>query len=256
MTISDEILMAYVDEELDAPARAAVEQAIAADPELARRVARQRALRETLRAAFDGVLREPVPERLVDAARNSPAPSSATRQPGVSDLAQARAAQTARRVRPRWSWSQWSAIAASVAIGAIIAHFMVSSRDAAPFTEVDGKLVARAELADALTNHLASTQAPDSETRIGVSFRSRSGDFCRTFVTRADRGLAGLACREGDQWTLEALARAQPEAGGTYGTASSALPGAVLQALQEQIAGEPLDADAEAAAKANGWRAK
>lgn len=255
MTITDEILMAYVDEELDAPTRAEVEQAIAADPELARRVARQRALREKLRAAFDDVLREPVPERLTAAARNLPGPAIA-REPGVTDIAQARIARTLQRAGRYWSWSEWSAIAASVALGAIIAHFMLSTRDATPFTEADGKLVARADLADALTNQLASTQKPDSETRVGVSFRSRSGDFCRTFVTHTGGGLAGLACREDDQWALEALARAPPEAGGTYATASSALPGAVLQALQERIAGEPLDRDAEAAAKMNGWRAQ
>ena len=256
MTITDEILMAYVDEELDAPARAEVEQAIASDPELARRVARQRVLREKLRAAFDSVLSEPVPDRLTAAARTSPGFSTAPPEPGVTSLGQARAAKTAQRAQRPWSWSEWSAIAASVALGAVIAHFMLSTRDVAPFTEADGRLVARADLADALTNQLASTQTPDSETRIGVSFRSRSGDFCRTFVTHAGGGLAGLACREGDGWTLEALARAQPESGGTYATAGSALPSAVLQALQEQMAGEPLDADAEAAAKMNGWRAK
>jgi len=39
MTFSDEVLMAYADGELDATTRAQVQQAIGADPELARRVA-------------------------------------------------------------------------------------------------------------------------------------------------------------------------------------------------------------------------
>jgi hypothetical protein len=255
MTIPDEILMAYIDDELDASTRAEVERAIVSDPELARRVSRQRALREKLRSAFDGVLSEPVPDRLLAAARSAPGPSAPNQERGIADLSQARADKAARRAR-RWSWPEWTAIAASVLLGAVIGQLTLGTRDGAPFTAADGRLVARAGLADALTNQLASTQAPDSETRIGVSFRSRSGDFCRTFVTRAGGGLAGLACREGDRWTLEALARAQPESGGTYATAGSALPSAVLQALQEQKAGEPLDADAEAAARRDGWRAK
>jgi len=44
MTFSDETIMAYVDGELDAPARAAVDASLATDPELARRIARHRAL--------------------------------------------------------------------------------------------------------------------------------------------------------------------------------------------------------------------
>ncbi|MFN3843995.1 MAG: zf-HC2 domain-containing protein, partial [Rehaibacterium terrae] len=63
MRISDERLMAYVDGELDAAQAAQVEAAIAADPALAAAVARQRRLRERLRAAFDPVLDQPVPER-------------------------------------------------------------------------------------------------------------------------------------------------------------------------------------------------
>ncbi len=81
MTISDEQLMAYVDGELDADARAQIEAAMVSDAELARRVARQQRLREKLRAAFDEVLREPVPDRLLAAARNAPGAASRARKP-------------------------------------------------------------------------------------------------------------------------------------------------------------------------------
>ena len=42
MTFSEEVLMAYADDELDAPTRAAVDAAMASDPQIARRIARQR----------------------------------------------------------------------------------------------------------------------------------------------------------------------------------------------------------------------
>src|SRR5258708_37679137 len=66
---SDEHLIAYLDGELDAATSSEVAAAIAADPALAREA---QALAETsaaLRAAFDDVLHEPVPERLLSAAR-------------------------------------------------------------------------------------------------------------------------------------------------------------------------------------------
>jgi len=65
MTITEAILMAYVDGELEPGARAQVEAAMAADPDIARRIARHRAFRDRLRASFDEVMEEPVPDRLL-----------------------------------------------------------------------------------------------------------------------------------------------------------------------------------------------
>ena len=252
MTISDEQLMAYVDGELDANARARIEAALASDAELARRVARQQRLREKLRAAFDEVLREPVPDRLLAAARNAPGVASRA-DSRVSDLAQTHARRAPSR---RWGWPEWSAMAASVVGGAVIAHLLWHSPELAPFTAKDGRLVAQAELAEALSKQLANTQSVDAPTRVGVSFRSKSGEYCRTFVTREGGGLAGLACRQRDAWALQALSRLEPGSGeaSTYSPAGSSLPAAVLQTVQERIAGEPLDAAAEAAAQKGGWR--
>ena len=73
--ISDELLFAYIDNELDAAARAEVEAVIAADPALAKRVDEQRALRTLLSGTFDPILSEPVPERLL-AATQAPAPKA------------------------------------------------------------------------------------------------------------------------------------------------------------------------------------
>ena len=75
MTISDETLMAYADGELDSAARASVEAAMQEDPEIGRRVARHRALREAMQGAFSTVLNEPVPDRLIQAARQRVSPA-------------------------------------------------------------------------------------------------------------------------------------------------------------------------------------
>ena len=94
MKISYQTLLAYVDNELDAAARAEVEAAIAADPELARRVEQQRSLRKLLGAAYGPVLEEPVPPRLLAAAQPAPA------KPKVVELAAAREIRRPRVVEP------------------------------------------------------------------------------------------------------------------------------------------------------------
>ncbi|MEP7274925.1 MAG: anti-sigma factor [Betaproteobacteria bacterium] len=69
LPLSDEDVHAYVDGRL-APARAAAfEEALAHDTGLAARIAELRRQNATLREAFDPWIDEPVPQRLVDAAR-------------------------------------------------------------------------------------------------------------------------------------------------------------------------------------------
>lgn len=252
MNITEETLMAYVDGELDPPTRAAVDAAIASDPALARRVARQQALRQKLRAAFDGVLDEPVPDRLIVTARNAPAASPATK---VTELVRARAEKSARLER-RWSWPQWGAMAASLVLGVLLGQALLRPPADAPIVARNGRLVAQDALAEALSNQLASGQPIDARVALGLSFRSKSGEYCRTFVLREGQGLAGLACREGDAWAVEIVAPGEsPGSAGTdYRMAGAELPLLVLQAVEQRIEGESLDASGEAAALERGWR--
>jgi hypothetical protein len=78
--ITEELLMAYADGELDgaehAADRARIEAAMRADPDVARRIESHRALRRQLGATFDPVLDEPVPDRLIAAVRRASARSS------------------------------------------------------------------------------------------------------------------------------------------------------------------------------------
>jgi hypothetical protein len=247
MSIPDDMLMAYVDGELSAEDRARVEAGMRADPGVAQRVSQHQALRGNLRAAFDGVLKEPVPDRLLAAARGSA---------GVADIATAARAREAKheaRAKRRWSWPEWGAIAASLVIGVILTRVSLQSQEAAPFTSQQGQLVAHGALADVLSNELAITQPRSAATQVGLSFRATSGSYCRTFTLREGEAFAGLACREGDAWHIDVLARTDA-ASGDYAQAGSALPAAVLSAIEQQIDGEPLDAASEARAKEAGWR--
>ncbi len=250
--ITDETLMAYVDDELDADARAAVETAMASNPDVARRVARQQELRGRMRAAFDGVLDEPVPERLITAARRAPAASSAA---GVTDLGRARARKAERSAR--WSWPQWAAIAASLVVGVLVSQALWRQQSGGLIVTRDGRLLASDALVRTLSEQLAADQPIDPQIAIGLSFRSKNGEYCRTFVIREGRSLAGLACREGDAWAVQMVAPGGSSSAtrdGGYVMAGAELPVLVLQAVEERIAGEPLDASGETAARESDWR--
>lgn len=249
MTPSEETLMAYVDGELDEQARVEVEAAMRANPDIAARVARQQALRTRVRLAFERVVEEPVPDRLVAAARGASPPVRAS---NVIPLR--------RKESRKWSWPEWGSMAASLAVGAALSLLFVHHARVGPITSRNGQLFASGALAQALSDQLASTQGDAATTpvQMGISFRDKSGNYCRTFALRATDSLAGLACRSGDGWQLDAVARAQASAdggAGRYRQAASSVPKSILQAVEDHIAGEPLDARAEAAAKAGGWKA-
>jgi hypothetical protein len=141
-------------------------------------------------------------------------------------------------------------MAASLALGLFVG-MLVLREPAVPFASVDGTLVARGELDTALDSQLASAAAETPVVRIGLSFRNRDGDFCRTFQLQRD-GLAGLACRSSGAWQLQALVAAPAPEGEVRSAA--AMPIAVLRAVDAAIEGEPLDAEAEAAARDADWR--
>jgi hypothetical protein len=236
MTYDDETLGRYIDGELNARDVAALDAAIARDGALAARVSEMRAVSLELRGDFADILSEDVPERLRAAVMT-----------GQSDLA-------ARPVARRSFLSGWrlpafasgAAGAAGLALGLAIAPASVLALDDG------GHLVAKGQLAQALNQGLASE--PGEGAVIGVSFRATDGAWCRSFETGArEAGVAGLACASNGSWRVETAAATAPRAG-AYAQASAAMPDAVRAAIAARIAGEPLDAAAERAARDTGWK--
>lgn len=233
MTIDDDRLMAYLDNELDDAARAEVEAALAEQPPLRRQLEQQRALRETLRAHYDPVAEEMVPARL-----------RALLEPEIVDLSAARA----RRNRPLWQ--TFTAIAASLLIGIVVGRTLPGGAEA-PIAVQGGALVAQGDLADALDDQLASAQTADAATRIGVSFARADGAYCRTFESN---DLSGLACRDGDAWRMVMTAESS-SARNDYRQAGTGAA-RIAETAQELMAGEPLDAAGERQARDRAWRSQ
>jgi hypothetical protein len=233
MTMDDDKLVAYADGELEPAERAEIERAMASDAKLRERVTEHQRLRARLSASFDGALDEPVPERLLAAARGP------TRRGEIVDLASQRAA--------RWPAArQWGAMAASLAAGLLIGIGVMNAQ--APLIAVTGDgMSAHGALARALDTQLASDEA--GAVRIGLSFRAQDGGYCRTFDL-IERNTAGLACRSGDGWNVAMTAA--HEGGGQVRQAAA--PTEILNAVDAMIDGEPLDATREDQARDAGWQ--
>ena len=146
-----------------------------------------------------------------------------------------------------------AALAATLAVGVfggnLLAGGLLSGGPASPIAAEGGRLVASADLENALYARLASSPA-DSGPRIGLTFRDKAGAICRTFE---DRSASGLACREGGDWRIRSVFQAPEGQTTDYRMASGANP-QLLEAVDATIAGEPFDAAQEKAAAERGWR--
>lgn len=222
--IASETIVAYVDGELEAEKAAEVEAAAKADPALAEAIAMHRRLREGLFAAFAPIAEEPVPDRLVAAAEPA--------APVSLDAFRAR----------RQMMVQLGALAACLVV-AVGVTFAVTQPHG-DFRSGANGLIAQGPLAQALSSQLASDD--HGAARIGLTFRDKAGAVCRTFSTKTSDG---MACRDGDTWRVDALART--EGATEFRQAASPL---IMTAASDRMNGDAFDAETEKAARDKNWR--
>ena len=223
--VTDEMLSAYLDGELEPADAARVATLIASNADLALRLARHRKLDELLREAAPEVPTpdyDPLVERILGA------------EP------------TARRA-PAWSASQGFAVAAALAV-AVLAGVGLG-RYAGPQTELQAAragLTAQGALAVALDRQPSGpAQGP---VRVTLSFRAGDQRLCRQFVLRGS--VQGLACREAGAWRVLAAAEQPGEDG--YRTAGGE-DGPIDRAVQG-LGAQLLDPAEEVRAIKGGWR--
>jgi hypothetical protein len=241
LMVEDDTFFAWLDGELSPEEAARVEAEVAADPRLSRLADGHRAMTTGLRHAFAQVEAKPVPDWLRR-------PIDGDEQ--VVDLAEVRSVHAARRAPP--IWAQMAALAATLAVGVFAGNVMSGMFTAGPSSPIEaeaGRLVASAELENALYARLASAPA-ELGPRIGLTFRDKSGAICRTFE---DRTASGLACREGGDWRIRSLFQAPEGQATDYRMASGPDP-QLMEAVDASIDGEPFDAAEEKAAAERGWK--
>jgi hypothetical protein len=242
MTISDEMLMAYLDNELPHDERARVDAALIADAEVRARLERQTRVHAMLDKAFGPVVNERVPEHLVQLALDAPVSWRWRLTRGLSALLGGGETRGVPRFAPAMAL-----VVVALGAGFFLARLM-------PATDAAGPLAARGSLAQALETQLASDDVLNGP-RVGVTFRSKDGAVCRTFDMNASQdNHAGVACRDADGWAIATLAAAEARTGTPYETASAGMPSAVRDAVAQMIGGAAFDAEAERRARDAGWR--
>ena len=243
-SITDDQLAAFMDGRCTDAEAEAIALALEQDPDLAVRAEALAGDFSEVRAAFDEVLSEPVPEAIL---------AAATPRSNVVSLGDHRPGRPANRP----SWFVPAAIAASLCIGVGIGS-QVSGPSSAPADPAliltsSGTLAPSAALSDAL-----STRGSGSDTvltggtrvRPTLTFRDHQARLCRQFEVSTDKAATeALACRDGDQWNVMVTARTETRSAG-FETASGPGDSPVARTVDQMIAAEAMDATQEAKALA------
>lgn len=227
MRITDEMLAAYADDELDQVSAARIERALESDPALAKQLEALRSLKATLAAHYDPILTQPLPGRLT-----APIDEAAK----VVDLASVRAERARWFERPVL---RYGAVAAALALVLLVSLDRTGDR-ASGF--------AGPQLARALDSQASGVPGAPG-TRILLSFRDRTGAFCRGY---ADSAGSGIACHEDGGWKVRMKGGKVADGPGDYRQAGSA-DAEVMAAAQDMAAGHALDAEQERQAMQAGW---
>jgi hypothetical protein len=253
LEITDELLVAWVDDELDAAQRAMVSSVLAGNPALSRRAEEMRLARDLLREAFP--LRPDV---------SVPAPIEAA----ANRLAEACAQRPSRRrpqslfQRRRWRYAFVAGlvlcVAASVSYLAWRGESESTLRPVTALMRIGPDTPLHRVLESTPSAEVVNVSAEDAAMRAVLTFRAKDGRFCREFeILASSGGSTGIACRENGNWRAEVLlgGAAAPPNSNYYTPAAAADESAVAEVVERLMEGDPLSAQQEARVLASDWRA-
>ncbi|MEL7462652.1 MAG: zf-HC2 domain-containing protein [Pseudomonadota bacterium] len=237
-------LAAFVDGELEPEDAAAVVMHLADHPADQAYVDGLMTLNETLGAAYDAPMREPVPE------------------PILSTIEPARDAPNVTPFRTRTSGPRVAAWVGGAALAAGIAAFAVFSPSTTGSFLAPGPLEGRsavAEALDQLSTGEARFVAKEVEMLILASFAAPDRGVCREFELIYGDGAVhdhAVACpAAASGWTIEVVEAVELAAPDLSFTVASGEAGDAVNAFIDQIGGgAALSADEENAARAADWR--
>ena len=240
-----ETLNAYCDGELPAEEMTRIAALLEKRPDLRAYVEGQERLRRHLHESFAPLMNEPIAQRL-----QALVTSSSNNK---------RATVVRERLREFFTWNVVGPAAATLAAGLLVG--IVVERvvpEPGPFvgSASTGQILAEGALAHALDDQLASNPQSGQHVQIGLSFRSRQGRDCRTFVWNGDaQSTSGIACRFGADWRVAVLASQtrRVEDRATYQMAGASMPNSIRDAVSAMISGQPFGPDEERAARAAHW---
>lgn len=246
MSLTPELLYAYLDGSLTGAERKRVRTLLCSDRQALERLGRQVLLSDAARESFAKDLEVPVPDAwvaMINAAAAEPARATAESATGWNPLAWAFSSR----------WALGAAMAASVVCGVLIGGMGTPN---GLIQVTNGQLVASEDLAAALDTAkggVAVAMNPEYQLDVQLSLRTRLGEYCREAIIDAadpepDRYI--LACKEGESWQVSAVAQAAPRESG-FAPVSSDSP---LDSLVSALDAEVLDGSGEEQAIRKGWR--
>jgi anti-sigma factor RsiW len=281
--ISDEMLMAYADGELDGDDRGRVESYLAHAPEGADRLAVFSTTGRGLAGIFEQPMLEPVPKRLVESVTARTGPSSVPASNASAGTGRENVIPFERRVYPRdrlaaarnsrQNWSLAAACVTALAVGAGSYGFLnrSSSGPDAMFgvaQSAAGERVATLALASVLDTTLSGSVAVRdvggtvAEIKPVFTFATASKQFCRQYMITGAAGhaQAGVACREAGRdgaasWRIEThvAAAVKSKTDGQIVPAGKDGVASVEATVDRLISGNVLGGDEEAALMKGGW---
>ncbi len=241
--LTDEILMAFADGELDEPVAAAVAQVVARDPAVARRIAEFQQSRRLSRSAFDSRLASEVPIELQAAISARIEAHERAGSAGKADPHEPRSVRSGRS----FPLMKMAMAACLAAIAVAAGYFMgrQADREAGQIAQLEDPLVRR-ELNRLESRH--DVELPIGRLRVISTYRLANGTLCREFeLQSASRATDAVACRT-DEWNVT-FAVSNPAASADYTPSSG---GDLMDSyLQDLGAGKPLEETAEAKALAD-----
>jgi hypothetical protein len=222
--VSDEMLMAYADGELDPAAAADVRRAVDSDPILEKRLRLFAQSRLEAKQALQNVLEEPIPARLLGAVHAADPPR-------------------------RWYRGFWLPMGIAVA-ASLVGGFLVGSSLRPRAVSLTGE-----EIAGMLETAPAGQAVAFDGGELSIVGTYQAGEsYCRVFRRVAAAGSwRGVACRNDGGWLTE-LVIADGHPMGDFAPASGFAAEGIEAFLEAVGAGEALSEVAERAAIERGWR--
>ncbi|MEQ1618952.1 MAG: hypothetical protein ABL883_11495 [Terricaulis sp.] len=223
--LNDEVLGAYIDDELGPDQRGEVERLIGESPGAQMRLERMRVGDAALRRAF--------------AAESVGA--------GSDNVAELVRRGWPSRPATRMFWAG-SAIAAACLLG-VIGGRLTQSPQLGPGMHLSPDMIAALEYAPSGE----SVAVSGGEMEVALSFSGESGEVCRQYrTTSSQQRVDAIACRDSGAWRIAVQAVAVESQ--AYRTAAASDP---IAATVERMGGASvLDADEEQTLIANRWRAR
>ncbi len=259
--LSDATLMAYHDGALSPAEARAVEAALAEDPTARERLHVLAEIDALVGRAFATPLHQPVPESLLGAIDDGPAPNTA------APAGRARRRAMASRVARNGALPLAASLMLLVGLaGGYGLSRLVPARDAADGFVSTAGLDRHVEnaLESAASGRVLRWQSSDRQAeghvRLVLTFVDGAGRFCREYELldkgpQGEQATVGVACRgESGGWRNEVVVAAHAQPTGAFLPASGSSGAALEAAIATLMVDEPLSAEREQRLIDRRWR--